>query len=75
LGRGLSAVILATRIFLNYFTVEVLFGVRDHFGQGTDAAIHEISRVLRHGMLKTEISPASKSPTRRVAVDPKLKRR
>jgi len=48
-----SAVMLATRIFYNYFTIEILFGVKDHFGKETDAAVHEISRILRHGMLKT----------------------
>ena len=47
-----SAVMLATRIFYNYFTVEILFGVKDHFGKETDAAVKEISRILRHGMLK-----------------------
>jgi len=47
-----SAVMLATRIFYNYFTVEILFGVKDHFGKETDAAVHDISRILRHGMLK-----------------------
>jgi AcrR family transcriptional regulator len=47
-----SAVILATRIFLNYFSVEVLFGVKDHFGKSTDEVIREITRILRHGMLK-----------------------
>jgi AcrR family transcriptional regulator len=55
LANGLSptsAVILATRIFLNYFTVEILFGVKDHFGKGTDEAVREITRILRHGMLK-----------------------
>ena len=55
LAEGLSpvsAVMLATRIFYNYFTVEILFGVRDHFGKETDAAVHEISRILRHGMLR-----------------------
>ena len=48
----LSAVMLATRIFMNYFSIEILFGVKDHFGKGTDDAIREISRILRHGMLK-----------------------
>ena len=48
-----SAVMLATRIFYNYFTVEILFGVKNHFGKETDAAVKEISRILRHGMLKT----------------------
>jgi AcrR family transcriptional regulator len=47
-----SAVMLATRIFYNYFTVEILFGVKDHFGKETDAAVMEISRILRHGMLR-----------------------
>lgn len=50
----LSAVMLATRIFMNYFTVEILFGVSDHFGKGKDDAIHDIARILRHGMLKPE---------------------
>ena len=47
-----SAVMLATRIFYNYFTVEILFGVKDHFGKETEAAVEEISRILRHGMLR-----------------------
>lgn len=47
-----SAVMLATRIFYNYFTVEILFGVKDHFGKETDAAVKEIARILRHGMLR-----------------------
>ena len=55
LASGLSpvsAVMLATRIFYNYFTIEILFGVKDHFGKGTDEAVIEISRILRHGMLR-----------------------
>jgi AcrR family transcriptional regulator len=49
----ISAVMLATRIFFNYFSVEILFGVKDHFGKSTDEVVGEISRILRHGMLKT----------------------
>jgi AcrR family transcriptional regulator len=55
LASGLSpvsAVMLSTRIFYNYFSVEILFGVKDHFGKETDAAVKEISRILRHGMLR-----------------------
>ena len=55
LANGLSpvsAVMLSTRIFYNYFTVEILFGVKDHFGKETDEAVVEISRILRHGMLR-----------------------
>lgn len=47
-----SAVMLSTRIFYNYFTVEILFGVKDHFGKETDVAVREISRILRNGMLR-----------------------
>jgi hypothetical protein len=55
LQEGLSpvaAVMLATRIFYNYFSIEILFGVKDHFGKDTDAVVTEISRILRHGMLR-----------------------
>jgi len=48
----ISAVMLATRIFYNYFSVEILFGVKDHFGKSTDEVVGEISRILRNGMLK-----------------------
>lgn len=49
----ISAVMLATRIFYNYFSIEILFGVKNHFGKGTDEVIGEISRILRNGMLRT----------------------
>lgn len=49
----ISAVMLATRIFYNYFSIEIIFGVKDHFGKHTDEVIAEISRILRHGMLKS----------------------
>jgi AcrR family transcriptional regulator len=48
----ISAVMLATRIFYNYFSIEIIFGVKDHFGKGTEQVVGEISRILRHGMLK-----------------------
>ena len=47
-----SAVMLATRIFFNYFSVEILFGVRNHFGKNTEEVVSEISSILRHGMLR-----------------------
>lgn len=49
----ISAVMLATRIFYNYFSIEIIFGVKDHFGKNTDEVVAEISRILRHGMLRT----------------------
>jgi AcrR family transcriptional regulator len=48
----ISAVMLATRIFYNYFSIEIIFGVKDHFGKGTEQVVGEIARILRHGMLK-----------------------
>ena len=47
-----SAMMLATRIFFNYFSIEIIFGVKDHFGKSTDEVVREISRILRHGMLR-----------------------
>jgi AcrR family transcriptional regulator len=48
----LSAVMLATRIFYNYFSIEILFGVKDHFGKETDQVVAEIAKILRNGMLR-----------------------
>lgn len=46
------ALMLASRIFLYYFAVEILFGVPDQLGKDTPAALKEISGILLHGMLK-----------------------
>lgn len=48
----LSAVMLASRFYLNYFAVEILFGVPNHFGKDTEEVIREIAQMLRHGMLR-----------------------
>jgi AcrR family transcriptional regulator len=64
-----SAVMLATRIFFNYFSIEVLFGVKDHFGKSTDEVVAEIARILRHGMLKPPSAVAAVAkPARKPAV-------
>jgi len=47
-----SAVMFATRFFINYFAVEILFGVPNHFGKDTEAVIRETAEILRHGMLR-----------------------
>ncbi|MDX1584568.1 MAG: hypothetical protein R3338_13310, partial [Thermoanaerobaculia bacterium] len=49
-----SALMLATRFYLNYFSVEVLFGVKNHFGKANDEVIAEIADILRRGMLRPE---------------------
>jgi len=51
-----AALMLATRFFMNYFAVELLFGVPDHFGKDTRQVIHEIADVLRNGMAATATS-------------------
>ena len=48
------ALMLASRVFLHYFAVEVLFGVPNQFGQETSRTVSEISEILRKGMLASE---------------------
>jgi AcrR family transcriptional regulator len=47
-----SAVMLAFRTFLQYFAVEIVFGVPDHFGKNSEEVVGEIAHILRHGILK-----------------------
>ncbi len=47
-----TALMLASRVFLQYFAVEILFGVPDQLGQETPAALKEISKILRRGFLR-----------------------
>ena len=50
----LTAIMVASRFFLQYFAVEILFGVSNHFGRDTDAALKDIVEILKHGMLKRD---------------------
>ena len=45
-----SAMLLATRILFNYYTVEILFGVPEPFGKDSMEALREIADILRNGM-------------------------
>jgi AcrR family transcriptional regulator len=56
-----TAVMLASRIYLQYFAVEIVFGVPNQFGKDTDIVVKEIADILRHGMLK-ESGLASAAP-------------
>lgn len=49
-----TALMLASRMFLQYFAVEVLFGVPDQFGMDTRVAMAEVSGILRSGMFRAE---------------------
>lgn len=50
--RPLTAIMVASRFFLQYYAVELLFGVPNHFGQDSDSALKEIVDVLQRGMLR-----------------------
>ncbi len=45
-----SALMLATRIFFNYFTIEILFNVPEPFGKDSQAVVREIADMLRNGI-------------------------
>ncbi|HUJ14696.1 MAG TPA: TetR/AcrR family transcriptional regulator [Thermoanaerobaculia bacterium] len=46
-----SALLLASRIFFNYFTMEILFNVPQPFGKDSLQMIQEIADILRFGMV------------------------
>ena len=46
-----SALLLTTRIFFNYFTIEVLFSVPEPFGKESKQVVKEIADILRHGIV------------------------
>lgn len=57
-GRGavapdvdpVAAMMMVTLSYFNYFTVEKLFGVKNHFGMGDDEAIKAFARIFRRGV-------------------------
>ena len=51
---------LASRVFLHYFSIEILFGVPNHFGHDSEQVIAEVSDMLRYGM--TRARPAGEPP-------------
>jgi AcrR family transcriptional regulator len=65
---SLSAVMLASRIFLHYFAVEILFGVPNQFGKDSRLAVSDIADILRHGMLRPAAVAESKPATAPAAV-------
>ncbi len=50
----LAAVMTASRFFLQYYAVELLFGVPNHFGVDDDTALKQIVDILNYGMLKAK---------------------
>ena len=48
---ALSALRLTTRIFFNYFCLEILFNVPEPFGKESTEIMREIADILRYGIL------------------------
>lgn len=48
----LTAIMVVTRFFIQYFAVEVAFKVPNHFGKDSGEAIKDIVDVLKYGILK-----------------------
>ena len=48
----LTAVMLASRFFIQYYGVELLFGVPNHFGVDDETALAQIVDILKFGMFK-----------------------
>ncbi len=45
-----SALLLASRIFFNYFQMELLFGVPEPFGKSSAEMVREVADILRNGI-------------------------
>jgi TetR/AcrR family transcriptional regulator, acrAB operon repressor len=50
----LTAVMLASRFFIQYYGVELLFGVPNHFGVDDETALAQIVDILKFGMFKPD---------------------
>ena len=48
----LTAIMVVTRFFIQYFAVEIAFRVPNHFGKDSDEAIKDIVDVLKFGILR-----------------------
>ncbi len=44
------ALLLTTRLFFNYFSLELLFGVHEPFGKDTNEVVREIADIIRNGI-------------------------
>ena len=50
----LAAIMVASRFLLQYYAVELVFGVPDHFGKDSETVLREIADILRHGMVRPD---------------------
>ncbi len=47
-----DALLFTARLYFNYFSLEILFGVPDPFGKGFEQMVHEIADIVRNGICK-----------------------
>ena len=45
-----SALLLTARIFFNYFSLEILFGVPEPFGKNANEVVKELADIIRNGV-------------------------
>ena len=45
-----SALLLTCRIFFNYFSLEILFGVHEPFGKDSADVVEEVADIVRNGI-------------------------
>jgi AcrR family transcriptional regulator len=45
-----DALLLTARLFFNYFSLEILFGVNEPYGKSSDEMVREIADILRNGI-------------------------
>lgn len=45
-----SALLLTSRVFFNYFSLEILFGVHEPFGKSTEETVNQIADTIRNGI-------------------------
>lgn len=60
----LLGIMLASRFLLYYFSVELIFGVPNHFGKDSDAVLREMADIFRHGMLRPQAEQLETEPAR-----------
>ena len=45
-----AALLLTSRLFFNYFSLEILFGVHEPFGKSSEEVVNEIADTIRNGI-------------------------
>jgi len=51
---AVSALQMVSRLFFNYFQLEILFGVPEPFGKDSTQIVHEIADMIRQGVARRE---------------------